>query len=924
MLIAYSATNNRIFIDEAVPQEEYFCPSCKGLLITKKGEIRRHHFAHKPGSKCTDTWYPLYDTSEWHYDWQSRFPKENLEIVLKHEGEIHRADVLTGRTVVVFQHSPISSVNLHRFISFYDSLGYKTVWLFDFTEQLSQNEISINDSEIVFSKAPKTFEDVDFLEQQTEIFFQIRLNDEQSIVKITGIRKNRFDFDRWYSEKDFEEYVGLWNGICPPPELSDKNEDKLFDDFCSRYKLTLNNQQKRAVRSVSGATLLLAVPGSGKTTVLIARIGYMVLCKHIPPEKILAITYTRAATRDMRKRCADVFGSEIAERVNFHTINSLSYNILKMRSSYTGREQFPANETLKNKIIRNLYKEQTEEQYVSDTVIQDIGTNLERIKNLMLTPDDIQDIDGIDIDMRKMFSDYDREMVKAGNMDFTDQVRYAYRTISNSEYLLNRLQDMYPFICVDEAQDTSHLQHAMIQLLSRKYNNIFMVGDDDQSIYSFRGAYPDAMLSFKNDYMNAFIYRLDINYRSTQDITDKADMFIEKNSGRYNKHMISARGVGQPVVLVPIKRREEQHTFLANTFAEQRNPAAVLYRNNDSAVPLADLFIRKSIPFSINKDIQKKEDHPLRSFFEHQTVNDIRCFLKLLVDPYDTNAFMQIYYKLGYGFKKNTAYYSCKKVRRGKTDIFEALVEDTKDFPSIQRRAYSFSDFYVKLNSLSTYEAISKIYANGYSDYIEENSLDPGKIDILKALAFSEPDVGNFLTRLDELPELIRTHTDKNSNIVLSTIHSAKGLEYDTVYLLDVFNGLLPKEIAPRSEDYMEERRLFYVAMTRAKNELFMFWCKNDRSSFIEEVFPNETAERLNTVIKKKSTIASLAKPKISDFNVGDRVEIIGEGVGTITNIEEREFVSLGNIHIVTVRTEKGEIQKYLDLLIRENGIRKL
>ena len=104
MLIAYSASNNRIFIDEALAQEEYFCPSCKGLLITKKGEIRRHHFSHKPGSKCTDTWYPLYDTSEWHYDWQSRFPKENQEIVLRHEGEIHRADVLTGRTVVVFQH----------------------------------------------------------------------------------------------------------------------------------------------------------------------------------------------------------------------------------------------------------------------------------------------------------------------------------------------------------------------------------------------------------------------------------------------------------------------------------------------------------------------------------------------------------------------------------------------------------------------------------------------------------------------------------------------------------------------------------------------------------------------------------------------------------------------------------------------------
>ncbi len=927
MLIAYNSNNNRIFIDEAVPQEQYYCPSCKGLLITKKGEIRRHHFAHKPGSKCTDTWYPLYDTSEWHYDWQSRFPKENQEIILKHEGEIHRADVLTGRTVIVFQHSPISSANLQKFIRFYDSFGYKTVWLFDYTEQLSQNEIEIKDyGELIFSKAPKTFEDVDLLDQQTEIFFQLRIKDEQSIVKITDICGNRFDFLKWYSETEFEQYVGLINGKCPPPELPDKNEDKLFDDFCSRYKLMLNDQQKRAVRSVSEASLVLAVPGSGKTTLLIVRIGYMVLCKHIPPEKILAITYTKAATEDMRKRCAAVFGTKIADKVNFHTINSLSYKILLIRSKSRNTPIFEINETKRRGIIIKLYKEQTEEKFVSESVIQDIGTNIERIKNLMLKTDEIQNIKGIDVDMKKMFEAYDREMVNARIMDYTDQVRYAFMAISNTPPLLNMIQDMYPYICVDEVQDTSQLQHKMIQLLARKYNNIFMVGDDDQSIYAFRGAYPDAMLNFKNDYINPFIYHLDINYRSTQDITDKADIFIEKNTGRYKKHIVSARGEGQPVVLIPINRCEEQFSFLANTFEEQQTEAAVLYRNNDSAIPLADMLIRKNITFAINKDIRKENDHPLTQFFEHQTVKDIRSFLKLIVDPYDTDAFMQIYYKLGYGFKKGPAQFTCKIVKHKKKNVFEALIENTKDFISWQRKAYSFSHLFESLKQLSAYDAISKIYNKGYREYLEDKNIDSGKVDILKSIAASEPDIGKFLSRLDKLPSLIQANTDQNSKIVLSTIHSAKGLEYDTVYLLDVFDGTLPKEPPKKCAEYMEERRLFYVAMTRAKNSLFMFRCKSSRSTFIDEVFPKKTSAHLNeltaAVIKKKTF--ENKETKAGEYNIGDKVEIESEGVGTIINIEEKEFASLGNIHIITILTDKGEIQQCLELLIKGNRIHKL
>ena len=389
--------------------------------------------------------------------------------------------------------------------------------------------------------------------------------------------------------------------------------------------------------------------------------------------------------------------------------------------------------------------------------------------------------------------------------------------------------------------------------------------------------------------------------------------------------MISARGEGQPAVLIPIKRREEQYTFLANTFLEQRTPAAVLYRNNDSAIPIADLLIRKNISFALNKELRNEDDNPLKQFFDNQVVKDIRCFLKLTVDPYDTEAFMQIYYKLGYGFKKNTAYYTSKLVKQRRMSVFDALIEDTKDYPSIQRKAYSFSDFFVRLRVLSTYEAISKLCEQGYNDYMEENDLDPNKAEILRAIAISEPDVGKFLVRLENLPSLIRSQIDRSSPIVLSTIHSAKGLEYDTVYLLDIFDDILPKDPSAPGEDYMEERRLFYVAMTRAKNALFMFHSKTLPSAFVEEIFPNKTAARLkkssDSMIKKKPSADFVSR---AEYKVGDRVEIKSEGIGTITEIEEREFVSLGLLHMITVKIGNNETQKALEILIRENRISKV
>lgn len=270
-----------------------------------------------------------------------------------------------------------------------------------------------------------------------------------------------------------------------------------WEAFERQFPVQLNEQQKQAVKSVDGPILLLAVPGSGKTTVLVTRLGYMIFCKGIAPEKILTVTYTVAATKDMSGRFASYFGEELAERLEFRTINGICAKIIQYYSRSVGKSAFELvqDEKIILHFLIEIYQE-TEHSYPTESDLKNVRTLITYIKNMMLTEEEIRHLEEKEeLKLLEIYQAYCVKMRKEGLMDYDDQMVYAYNMLRKFPDLLAYFQRLYPYICVDEAQDTSRIQHAIIKLLASGTEQLFMVGDEDQSIYGFRAAYPKALLA---------------------------------------------------------------------------------------------------------------------------------------------------------------------------------------------------------------------------------------------------------------------------------------------------------------------------------------------------------------------------------------------------------------------------------------------
>lgn len=727
-------------------------------------------------------------------------------------------------------------------------------------------------------------------------------------------------------------------------------EDMEFQNFCNRYNINLNDQQNTAVKAVDGANLLIAVPGSGKTTVLVARLGYMILCKNIPANRILAITYTKAAINDMRKRFANYFGSSLAEQIQFSTINSLSLQIC--RRFFGSKLPETISDEKRKLIIRNILKELMED-YPTDSDVIEAETAITYVKNMMMSVDQIKNLDLSAPDIMELLLKYKNEMKSNNQMDFDDQMLYAFRIFNKQHDILSYYRQRYKYICVDEAQDTSKLQHEIIKLLVSGNNNIFMVGDEDQSIYGFRGAFPQALINFKNDYNNSNVLLMEKNYRSTEEIVRVAASFIDKNTDRHKKNIIAERGHGEEVVRIPAKNRADQYSFLINTLKQGGQKIAVLYRDNDCSIPLIDMLLRNNISYSVKK--------MSKTFFTHRVVADIKAFLMLAIAPYDTDSFMRIYYKCGLGFNKNTAQWTCDKSRRNHMTVCQTLKEQLKKWDKLFKKAESFERYIERISVMRTLDAIDFIYDKMYKSYMLKNNLDYGKIEIMKSMALSEPTIQGFLERLDDLSELIeKNNSDSNNAVILSTIHSSKGLEYDTVYLLDVYDGLLPSiskgqamESAELMTQYQEERRLFYVAMTRAMNRLFVFAVENKASSFVDEILPVEKPIPANVTVKKlqPNYLETAIRPPVTSSKVipnrteqksskviAESAEINGEiydigtivfnainGKGTILELSKIINTSIGDYYTAKIKFDNGKIVNYgLDIALANGNIKKI
>lgn len=849
MRFAYDHNDRRIHIDNTHSDQDYFCPFCGAPLITRKGDIYRHHFAHKKNSSCTDTWNTStnrggYNMSSWHDDWQARFPKENQEIRLSLGEIVHRADVLVGNTVIEFQHSSLSIGAYNDRVNFYFGLGYKVIWLFDMTDLYDSGKLrhmkDPNSNNLIFSwdNPKKAFRGRKVMQGAEEIFLQL---DDNSIVKVLRLSGHGFESfltSPIMSPDDFLAYVGLHDGTCSPPYKDDELDERYLA-FKEKYHVQLNKQQERALQTVSGYNLLLAVPGSGKTTTLVNRLGHMVLNVGIDPQNILAITFNRAAAEEMKKRAIDTFGVEIGEGVTFKTINSLCNGIYDKYYDRIHERKRIINERSRKWILSRACKDEWEYS-ATESEIQDFSSMVGFIKNMMLTNDEVEELEAGFPDLLVKYLTYICIMMSKDMMDFDDQMIFALEILENNEDVLTELRQQYRYICVDEAQDTSKLQHKIISLLAQD-NNLFMVGDEDQSIYKFRGSYPQALLNFKYDYPNPYVLNMETNYRSTGPIVDAAQRFISRNKGRYEKHMTAERKEGEPISLIKVKTREEQYHKLLNVAKTTEEEVAFLYRENESAVVLADLLSRHDVPFKLLRK-------PEINFFQTPIVQDVKAYLSLAINKRDYEAFDQICNKGILYLKSKQRWHAIKNVKEREISVFKALQEQMEYESYDKHRAKKFQEFVGRIRGKTPEAAISILLDDGYEEYLKKNHPKQEKIEVLQILAKRCCSIEEYLTRLEELEDLLMSgYKPEDSKVILSTIHTSKGLEYKTVYMVDIYDGRLPSSIPDqihrskdRSTDDQEERRLFYVGITRAKDKLCLFDIEDRPSSYIDELFPNK------------------------------------------------------------------------------------
>lgn len=633
-------------------------------------------------------------------------------------------------------------------------------------------------------------------------------------------------------------------------------------NFFERMKqltgVSLNNVQKQAVRFHEGPLLLLASPGSGKTTTLNMKIGYLMLVKKVPAKRILAITFSKASARDMEERFEQFFGRLTNERVAFSTIHSFAYKVVreyfyKNQIDYTLIEGNVSENLHKKVILRNLFSEQVKQAPTEDEM-DELVTYISFVKNRMVATDEaLKKVNcsiGSAAKIFRAYEDFKKQNAKHVLLDFDDMLTYCLDILQRDEEIRTKYQHLYEYVLTDESQDNSVVQHEIVTILAAPQNNLCVVADDDQSIFMWRGADVTKLLSFQQTYPNGKVLTMAQNYRSTPEIVDTANTFIKRNRNRYDKKMFTENPKGEPITIHNMRRYDLQLNYVVQEIQKSPNPkeVVVLYRNNASAIRLIDLLEKKDIPFYM-KDVDVK-------FFKHWIVEDILNFMRLSYNDRRADILEKIYTKMNAYIKKAQMQVL---LRDGEdTSCFDRLQKNTHA-PYQEQALRKAKKNIQKMNTLPPDEAIQLIRRDlGYDKTLknraehlgfnEENLLSI--VSQLEHIAEGLPTLEAFAKRLKELEEIMKTSRfNKNENVAtLSTMHSSKGLEFDTVYMLDLVDGVIPskddvKAYKAGDVEKMEEAvRLFYVGMTRARKhlELLTYNQKDEEttrpSAFLEDV----------------------------------------------------------------------------------------
>ena len=696
----------------------------------------------------------------------------------------------------------------------------------------------------------------------------------------------------------------------------------------------LNHEQMQAIENVNGPVIVFAGAGSGKTRTLTYRVAYMITYFNISPFNILAITFTNKATNEMKERLTRFLDID-TRHLTICTFHSLCANILRKEITLLGyKKDFSiVDEEDQLKVICEAIKELKAEKSKAKTYQKKINYN----KCFMTEP-----IDADDPMLHKVYIEYEKIMFEQNLLDFEDLLIKVYELFKKHPDILEKYQNKYKYILVDEFQDTNIIQYKIVKMLAEKNRNLFVVGDDDQSIYSFRGTNYENISLFKEDFPEYRLYTLCKNYRSTSQIIEVANRLIAHNKNREKKEMTTdIAGETDDVTVFTASSEKEEVDFVINKIEtlkgvnDKYSDFAVLYRSSVLLRNLEIGFIRNNIPYKVFGGI---------SYLKRKEIKDIIAYLKLMINDDDINSFKRVVNVPSRGLGDVTIQTILKVRHDYKCSVLEAIKMSSSILP--KRRFDILNDFYNLINGYS-----QRLEKENLVDLFDKFINEIGYDEYLKE-TYDEKDANERIANLNEFKSILFTIEANNTGelkkdliraafdeavlsdsflqnqeeswegVTLSTIHSVKGLEFKYVFIIGLENNIFPnKNRLLGNSDLEEERRICYVAITRAKNKVYMTHCherllygtyfRNPVSDFIKEsIGYDDRKETLNVEeIKETPKLADSGKKNIlppqsseGEYSVGDTVIHNKFGEGMIISMKN----GIGNIFFTRDKTSKN------------------
>lgn len=609
--------------------------------------------------------------------------------------------------------------------------------------------------------------------------------------------------------------------------------------------MSLNPSQVQAVIHKDGPCMVLAGPGSGKTLTITKRIEYLIGKHHVSPEEILVITFTKAASIEMKERFVRLCGQK-AGPVTFGTFHGIYYGILKW--AYRMNASNILSEEQKYQLLKQVIGRMEIDIDDEKDFLQGIAGEIGNIKNNQIPLAEYESLNCSEEVFREIFEQYEKERKRLKKIDFDDMLVLVYELFKKRPDILSMWQRKFRYILIDEFQDINQVQYDVIRMLAAPENNLFIVGDDDQSIYRFRGARPDIMLGFKKDYPDTKEILLDVNYRSTKAIVNGAARVIRHNVNRYPKQIITTNEQGETVHIQEVRHPIEESKYVVSQIQEAKkrgipsSEIAVLFRTNVEARALAETFMEYNMPFRM------KERMP--NLYEHFIAQDLTTYLKMALGDRSRKSFLAI-------MNRPNRYIGRDSVE-GTTISFESLRKFYCDKDWMLDRIDQLEVDFRILKNMAPYGAIQYIRKHiGYDEFLKEYAAfrKINMEDLKEVLREIEErakafrTIEEWFTHIEEYSEELKRQSQQKETdpeaITFMTMHGSKGLEFDLVFIIGANETITPYKKAETKEEVEEERRMFYVAMTRARKKLIISYTKErNGKSMAQSRFAGELLTR--------------------------------------------------------------------------------